>query len=119
MDLVQCRISEDIVVASGVCQVGNDVVLCFSPVEMRQDAVHIDTLADSGVSLQFELGIPKFGLSDEYQGHGALGVETVVEKKTEFLQCLFLKQMGLIKNAYDLFMLYSVNDLYCLLEHSF
>ena len=86
---------------------------------MWQGTVHINALADCGIPLQFQLVFPQFGLTDQYNSHRTHGIKSVVEQKTEFFQCFLFKQMSFIKDADDLFVLHSPDDLDLLLQLAF
>lgn len=60
-----------------------------------------------------------FGLTDQYNSHRTHGIKSVVEQKTEFFQCFLFKQMSFIKDADDLFVLHSPDDLDLLLQLAF
>lgn len=95
-----------------------DILLCLRTVQMWQNTVDINTLPYSGVSLQLQL-IPEFRLPYKNKGHRAHGVKTVVEQKSEFFYGLFLKKVGLIQNADNLFILNATDDLNLILELTF
>lgn len=92
-----------------------DILFCLRSVQVWQGTVHINALADCGIPLQFQLVFPQFGLTDQYNSHRTHGIKSVVEQKTEFFQCFLFKQMSFIKDADDLFVLHSPDDLDLLL----
>ena len=116
MDLVQCLGCKYFPGTSGVFHMACDILFRFGPVQMGQDTVHIDTLANSRISLQFQLVVPEFSLTDQHDSHRTHGIKSVVEQKTEFFQCFLFNQMCFIKDTDDFLMLYSTDDLDLLLK---
>ena len=46
-----------------------DILFRFGSVQMGQDTVHIDTLANSRISLQFQFVVPELSLTDQHDSH--------------------------------------------------
>ena len=86
MNLVQCLGCKYFLDTFGVIFMACDILFRFGPVQMGQDTVHIDTLANSRISLQFQLVVPEFSLTDQHDSHRTHGIKSVVEQKTEFFQ---------------------------------
>ena len=119
MDLIQRFGCKDLLGTSGVIHMACDILFCLRSVQVWQGTVHINALADCGIPLQFQLVFPQFGLTDQYNSHRTHGIKSVVEQKTEFFQCFLFKQMSFIKDADDLFVLHSPDDLDLLLQLAF
>lgn len=58
MDLVQCLGCKYFPGTSGVIHMACDILFRFGSVQMEQDTVDIDTLANSRISLQFQFVVP-------------------------------------------------------------
>ena len=77
IDIIQGFLRKDVLPAAGISQMGLDVPLGFSTVQMGKDTVDIDPLPDSSVPLHPEF-IPQFRLPHKDERHRADGIEAVV-----------------------------------------
>ena len=93
---------------------GTNVLFRFGSVQMTQDAVHIDSLADGIITAKLQL-VPQFCLADQHQRHGAFRVEPVVQQEPEFLNGFLLQQMRLVQNTDNFLLVDSQENLQFLL----
>ena len=69
MDLIQCLGCKYFPGTPGVIHMACDILFRFGSVQMGQDTVHIDTLANSRISLQFQFVVPELSLTDQHDSH--------------------------------------------------
>lgn len=116
MDLIQRLGCKYLLRTTRVVHVTCDILLRLRPVQMWQNTVHINALADSSISLQLQFVFPQLGLSDQHNSHRTHGIKSVIEQETKFFQCFLFQQMCFIQDADNLFMLHSPDNLDLLLQ---
>ena len=66
IDLIDSTIRKNFTIGTGIGKVPFYVIADLSPVQMRQLALEIDPLPDSGICMELQL-VPEFGLPHENQ----------------------------------------------------